>query len=38
MHLTFLTVFFVIIVTPVLGFRGNAFLDVTRLFTFPVRF
>jgi hypothetical protein len=35
-HEVFLTVFFIIVVTPVLGFRGNEFLDVTKLFTFPV--
>jgi hypothetical protein len=35
-HLVFLGVFFVIAITPVLGFRGNEFLDVTKLFTLPV--
>jgi hypothetical protein len=35
-HQVFLSVSFVIVVTPVLGFRGNEFLDVTKLFVFPV--
>jgi hypothetical protein len=35
-HQMFLFVFFVVAVTPVLGFRGNEFLDVTKLFVHPV--
>lgn len=35
-HEVFLSVFFVVVVTPVLGFRGNEFLDVTKLFVHPV--
>jgi hypothetical protein len=35
-HQVFLTVFFIIVATPVLGFRGNEFLDVTKLFVYPV--
>ena len=35
-HQMFLFVFFVVSVTPVLGFRGNEFLDVTKLFVHPV--
>jgi hypothetical protein len=34
-HEVFLAVFFVIVVTPVLGFRGNEFLDVTKLLVYP---
>lgn len=35
-HEVFLSVFFVVVATPVLGFRGNEFLDVTKLFVHPV--
>ena len=35
-HQVFLSVFFLIVITPILGFRGNEFLDVTKLFTYPV--
>jgi hypothetical protein len=35
-HQMFLFVFFVVAVTPVLGFRGNEFLDITKLFVHPV--
>ena len=35
-HLVFLGVFFLLVITPVLGFRGNEFLDVTKLFVYPV--
>lgn len=35
-HSTFLFVLVMLVVTPVLGFRGNEFLDVTKLFSLPV--
>ena len=35
-HQTFLFVFLLMSVTPVMGLRGNEFLDVTKLFVFPV--
>jgi hypothetical protein len=35
-HSTFLAVLVLLVVTPVLGFRGNEFLDVTKLFALPV--
>jgi hypothetical protein len=35
-HSTFLGVLVLLVVTPVLGFRGNEFLDVTKLFALPV--
>lgn len=35
-HQTFLFVFLLMTVTPVMGLRGNEFLDVTKLFVFPV--
>src|ERR1051325_9849036 len=35
-HYAYLVVFFILAVTPILGFRGNEFLDVTKLFGLPV--
>jgi hypothetical protein len=35
-HSTFLGVLIILVITPVLGFRGNEFLDVTKLFGLPV--
>ena len=35
-HLVHATSFVFLALTPVLGFRGNEFLDVTKLLTFPV--
>lgn len=35
-HLTFLWVLVLIVVTPILGFRGNEFLDVTKILVMPV--
>jgi len=35
-HWTFLFVLVILAATPVLGFRGNEFLDVTKLFGLPV--
>jgi hypothetical protein len=36
MHLSFALVYGVLVLSPALGFRGNEFLDVTRLFHLPV--
>jgi hypothetical protein len=35
-HLSFALVYGVLVLSPALGFRGNEFLDVTRLFHLPV--
>jgi len=36
-HLVFLVVFVMLTITPVLGFRGSEFYDVSKLFIYPVR-
>jgi ABC-2 type transport system permease protein len=36
-HLIFLAVFVFLAISPVLGFRGSEFYDITKLFVFPVR-
>ena len=36
MHLSFAVVYGALVLSPALGFRGNEFLDVTRLFHLPV--
>jgi hypothetical protein len=36
LHLGFALVYLVLVLSPALGFRGNEFLDVTRLFHLPV--
>lgn len=36
MHLSFAVVYAVLVLSPALGFRGNEFLDVSRLFHLPV--
>lgn len=35
-HLSFALVWLILVLSPALGFRGNEFLDVTRLFHLPV--